>query len=135
MTKKNEAKGFLAPANNAAAATSDSTPSGEALQEMEAPMQPDLKSMRRDQLLGFAANLRSPHTVEACADDTFFAELLELAVEAYGVHRPSLAEAINTDNSTVGRWISEKRGPYVVARPAIVATIADMVEAVADGKA
>jgi hypothetical protein len=82
---------------------------------------------RLAELKSFYIALRSPVLQNQVEEDEIFTNIIQLAIDDYGVGQGELAGIIQTQNSTVGRWRQGTSVPSVYARPGVLAAIASAV--------
>ena len=82
---------------------------------------------RLAELKSFYIALLSPVLQNQVEDDEIFTNVIQLAIDDYGVGQGELAGILQTQTSTVGRWRQGASVPSVYARPGVLAAIASAV--------
>ena len=62
------------------------------------------------------------------AEDERFVDLIDLAIDHYGVKQGQLSDALGISTAQVGRWRTGKNVPAVYGRAHVMAVIADLLE-------
>jgi hypothetical protein len=76
----------------------------------------------------FIKELRSDYVQSRMLDDKFFAEVVKLAINDYGVAPVNLANALPASTAAISRWASGKAAPPAHGRSHIVEVIAVLLE-------
>ena len=82
---------------------------------------------RLAELKSFYIALLSPVLQNQVEEDEVFTNVVQLAIDDYGVGQGELAGILQTQTSTVGRWRQGASVPSVYARPGVLAAIASAV--------
>ena len=82
---------------------------------------------RLAELKAFHIALLSPVLQSQVEDDEVFTNIVQLAIDDYGVGQGELAGILQTQTSTVGRWRQGTSVPSVYARPGVLAAVASAI--------
>ena len=86
-----------------------------------------LAKQRLDELKAFHIALESPVLQMEAEDDEVFATVIQLAIDDYGLGQKELADILQTQTSTVGRWKVGRNVPSVYSRPGILSAVASCI--------
>ena len=87
-----------------------------------------LAGRRLDELKAFHQALENPVMRQQIEDDETFVMLVQLAIDDYGVGQKEIADALQTQTSTVGRWKSGRAVPSIYSRRGIISAISSLLE-------